>query len=70
MRRAFFHSGSLKANTPSDIASTPVNAVQPAEKALKMKNKLSPSLRAVGDNFEEFAQKLVDISRYQLKQKY
>ena len=27
--RAFFHSGGLKAGTPSEIASTPVSAAQP-----------------------------------------
>ena len=31
--RAFFHSGGLKAGTPSEIASTPVSAVHPEAKA-------------------------------------
>ena len=31
--RAFFHSGGLKAGTPSEIASTPVSAAQPRLKA-------------------------------------
>ena len=48
VRRAFFHSGALKANTPSDIASTPVSAVHPAEKARKMKNKPIPSVAGRG----------------------
>ena len=44
VRRAFFHSGRLKAKTPSEIASTPVSAVHPAEKALSTKNKPRDSL--------------------------
>ena len=37
--RAFFHSGGLKAGTPSDIASTPVMAAQPELNARRMTNR-------------------------------
>lgn len=40
VKREFFHSGGLKTNTPSEMASTPVSAVQPAANARKMRNKL------------------------------
>ena len=39
--RAFFHSGGLKAGTPSLIASTPVSATAPWLNARRMRN--SPS---------------------------
>ncbi|OQA31985.1 MAG: hypothetical protein BWY56_02311 [Acidobacteria bacterium ADurb.Bin340] len=40
---AFFPAGSLKAVTPSLMASTPVNAVQPAEKArMKIHTRAQP----------------------------
>ena len=39
--RAFFHSGGLKAGTPSETASTPVRATAPCEKARRIRN--SPS---------------------------
>ena len=39
--RAFFHSGGLKAGTPSETASTPVRATAPCEKARRIRK--SPS---------------------------
>ena len=39
--RAFFHSGGLKAGTPSEIASTPVSAAQPELKARRTTKRVS-----------------------------
>src|SRR3981081_1075473 len=39
--RAFFHSGGWKAGTPSEIASTPVSAVQPEANALSSRKMLT-----------------------------
>ena len=44
--RAFFHSGGLKAGTPSEIASTPVRAAQPELKARRIRNRPSAPLAA------------------------
>ncbi len=41
--RAFFHSGGLKAGTPSEIASVPVRAAQPWAKARKTRKALRAS---------------------------
>ena len=45
---AFFDTGSRKAGTPFEIASIPVNAVQPEEKARSSKNSVSPSTAGTG----------------------
>ena len=44
--RAFFHSGGLKAGTPSEIASTPVSAAQPELKARRMMKSVSAPVPA------------------------
>ena len=40
---AFFASGFLKAGTPSEIASTPVRAAEPAVKARRIRKRETPS---------------------------
>ena len=43
--RAFFHSGGLKAGTPSEIASVPVSAAHPWAKARSTSSSPTPSKR-------------------------
>ncbi len=45
--RAFFHSGGLNAGTPSEIASTPVNAAQPELNAFRMMKSDSAPVPAI-----------------------
>ena len=45
--RALTASGGLKAGTPSDMASVPVRAVEPEEKARSTRSKLKPCVAAI-----------------------